>query len=401
MHVRMSAILVFVTLSVALISNAVAADFKIHQTPNGKFSFTDIELTGLIAPGDETQFKSIYGPIAKTFKDIGDEQSIRIFLNSAGGSYVEGLLLGRFFHQSGLATYVRAGDACFSACAMAFLGGTFLGTSGGWGPSRHLELGSRLGFHSFYYAGHANGLLPAEGIDMGKVLTLLAVGYAAELEIDMQFVIDSLNTHSDDILLVNTAGLLGSLKIKTTGIAPQQRVPDEAAVNLCNSATDWKRPVNTRGISTSPDPLTRRGGTAPAVIGHMTAKDLMHHMMEVLVAADYLRGPITDLVRGALKNGNPEAIARIFGDLDKLEILPSLNGAGRIIHVSGFEYGHGFWVSDCYVVPHNEGTSNLSVDAILQSAQMGRSFETKKFSMEGTVIYGLSNPNEVLLRNTH
>jgi hypothetical protein len=279
---------------------------------------------------------------------------------------------------------------------MAFLGGTFLGTSGGWGPSRHLEIGARLGFHSFYYAGSAVGLQTAEGVDVGKVLTLLAVGYAAELKIDMQFVIDSLNTRSDDLLLVNTAGLLQSLKIEVTGIAPQKIVTDEAAVNLCNSATEWKRPVNMRGVNASPDPLTLRGGTTPAAIEHVTAKDLMRHMIEVFVAADYLHGPVIDLIRAVVKTGKPDDIANIFQDLDRLEILPSLNGAGRIVHISGFDYGHGFWVSDCYVIPHNEGTDDLSVDVILQSAQIGRSFEMKHFSKSGTVIYELFDPKTVV-----
>src|SRR5207245_7300194 len=141
----------------------------------------------------------------------------------------------------------------------------------------------------------------------------------------------------------------------------------------------------------SPDPLTLYGGAAPALIDHVSAKDLMLHMIEVLVAADYLHGPVTDLIRAVLKTGKSEDIPNIFGDLDKLEILPSLNGAGRIVHISVFDYGHGFWVSDCYVIPHNEGTDNLSVDVILQSAQIGRSFETKHFSQSGTVIYEMFN----------
>src|SRR5437870_8983810 len=105
-------------LSACLIGNASAADFDVHRTPNG------IEIKGIIVPGDTAKFQAIYEPIAKTFTNIGDEQSVRIFFDSPGGSYIEGLLLGRYLHRSGLGTYIRRGDACFSACAMAFLGGT-------------------------------------------------------------------------------------------------------------------------------------------------------------------------------------------------------------------------------------------------------------------------------------
>jgi hypothetical protein len=124
-------------------------------------------------------------------------------------------------------------------------------------------------------------------------------------------------------------------------------------------------------------------------------------MVEVLVAADYLHGPVTDLLRAVLRTGKPEDIANIFGDLDRLEILPSLNGARRVVHISGFDYGHGFWVSDCYVIPHNERTDDLSVDVILQSAQIGRSFETKHFSKSGTVIYELYDPKTVVFHRAN
>jgi hypothetical protein len=75
--------------------------------------------------------------------------SSSINLNSDGGSLAEGIKLGRLIRQSQLFTYVgRSGDKiydiksgeCYSACALAFLGGVF----------RFNHKGSLYGVHRFY-----------------------------------------------------------------------------------------------------------------------------------------------------------------------------------------------------------------------------------------------------------
>ena len=47
-------------------------------------------------------------------------------LDSHGGSYLEGIALGRLFHNNGYGTLVKAQGHCYSAAAFAFLGGSFL-----------------------------------------------------------------------------------------------------------------------------------------------------------------------------------------------------------------------------------------------------------------------------------
>jgi hypothetical protein len=75
--------------------------------------------------------------------------SSSINLNSDGGSLAEGIKLGRLIRQSQFFTYVgRSGDKiydiksgeCYSACALAFLGGVF----------RFNHKGSLYGVHRFY-----------------------------------------------------------------------------------------------------------------------------------------------------------------------------------------------------------------------------------------------------------
>lgn len=88
-------------------------------------------------------------------KDLFDGSEFIVALNSNGGNLNSGLELGRMIRENDLDTtvahYPYAGKkhpdshsvypgACFSSCALAFLGGN----------RRLLERGSRLGFHQFF-----------------------------------------------------------------------------------------------------------------------------------------------------------------------------------------------------------------------------------------------------------
>jgi hypothetical protein len=73
-------------------------------------------------------------------------KSIAVILNSPGGSLEEGLKLGRFFHRARISTFVLGyGGGCYSACAIAFLGGRDRDGR----PSRVKMTGGNLGFHQF------------------------------------------------------------------------------------------------------------------------------------------------------------------------------------------------------------------------------------------------------------
>jgi len=74
-------------------------------------------------------------------------QTVAVILNSPGGNLDEAMKLGRFFHRAHISTFVLGyGGGCYSACAMAFLGGT--GRDGK--PSRVKMTGGNLGFHQFH-----------------------------------------------------------------------------------------------------------------------------------------------------------------------------------------------------------------------------------------------------------
>ncbi len=116
-------------------------------------------LEGDIVEGDS-------GRVAEALRkaDVSPQQDpwrrIVIALNSSGGEFHEGIDLAIIFRRLGLATVIRSGDACYSACAIAFLGGVDLPkdpTPVGENdplpsqkPSRSLEKDARLGFHAPY-----------------------------------------------------------------------------------------------------------------------------------------------------------------------------------------------------------------------------------------------------------
>ena len=85
-------------------------------------------------------------------------------LTSEGGNYVEGLLMAHFFRENAIATWVKTGSHCYSACAFAFLGGSgrsFAPTTGAY-IDRTIEPGATLGFHAPYATSEALGDLVAQ-----------------------------------------------------------------------------------------------------------------------------------------------------------------------------------------------------------------------------------------------
>ena len=64
-----------------------------------------------------------------------------LVLNSKGGSVVSALAMGRIIREQGMATMVKPGDICMSACAYLFLGG----------DERFAPKGAALGMHRFRF----------------------------------------------------------------------------------------------------------------------------------------------------------------------------------------------------------------------------------------------------------
>ncbi|BBU58219.1 hypothetical protein KU6B_44840 [Mameliella alba] len=114
------------------------------------FGDCNLRFDGVIEPGDLMR---------ATQEDVLGGFNARICLNSPGGSLAEVLNFlkaansdtGGFF----FGTRVRTGDECLSSCAILFMFGQAFGANSPY-PSRQLEPGARLGFHSPFIRDGAN-----------------------------------------------------------------------------------------------------------------------------------------------------------------------------------------------------------------------------------------------------
>ncbi|MQX01383.1 hypothetical protein [Sinorhizobium meliloti] len=114
-----------------------------------------IIVTGSIERGD-----------AQRFKDYWDENAYDSFrfivsLDSPGGSLVDGIEIGQFIRKNGAHTEVRrysgeipgryreelSSAECYSACALAFMGGV----------EREVADDGKIGFHQFYGGSSSSG----------------------------------------------------------------------------------------------------------------------------------------------------------------------------------------------------------------------------------------------------
>jgi hypothetical protein len=256
---------------------------------------------------------------------------------------------------------------------------------GGWGPDRVVEVGAKVGFHSFYSsATDTVGL--GEGIEQGKRLAMILADYATALRIAMNFIIESLKHGPDELLLLQTIQNFRDLKIKVLSIAPVTELTIEGTIIAANYTTNWKRPVS----------LGPRDGETLAIAQQLTADEFRRNILKHLVAPAYCHGPVTDLIKATVRAGNSPEISELFEDAKRLNAAPFTSAAEgcKIFHVRGFEYGALFYVTDCYVVPSNEGSANLALSVVAVLFQ--NHLETIGYSHAGDILYEVHSPKTLL-----
>jgi hypothetical protein len=129
------------TAAMLLGANAGSAlEFARH--PSDSDTVNAIEVKGKVEPGDAVALQAY---IAK----LPIKRVTTVHLHSLGGSFDEGMALGRYFHRARIRTVVAGtGVTCTSACTTAFLGGRDAETGKPW---RAKGSTASLGFHSFRY----------------------------------------------------------------------------------------------------------------------------------------------------------------------------------------------------------------------------------------------------------
>jgi len=345
-----------------------------------------VSLTGEILPGDAKRFVQFVDQICEKYEKPEEPFAITTALNSCGGDYCEGLLLGDLFHCRGYATLVRSDAECYSAAALAFLGGAYLGAVGGWGADRTLELGGVIGFHGFYSDSLESASL-SHGMEQGKILSILVMNYATALRVDMDFMAEGLEKGPTELLVLRTVGQFRKLGIKLRGTVRTPLLTDEGAVNVANYATGWRRPIA----------LAPRGSEAHAVVQHLTAQDYRRFALRRLVDQSTQGGALIEMIQKVARLGDDLAVSTVYRDLELVNAVPYLGAedAGRVVHVSGFDFGGGFYATDCFIKPSNESTSDLGVTVAVWHTS--NYFMTASYSHTGDCLYEVRRPDEVVV----
>lgn len=119
------------------ISIAAAGDLRMAAELSG----CDYLFSGIVEDGDAKQIETVIPATA---------EGVILCLDSPGGSYIEGIrMFYAIWFKDSIETRVRNGHSCFSACALAFQGGSrVVGTGLIRGKFASIEPGARLGFHA-------------------------------------------------------------------------------------------------------------------------------------------------------------------------------------------------------------------------------------------------------------
>ncbi|TNE62523.1 MAG: hypothetical protein EP341_00200 [Sphingomonadales bacterium] len=123
----------------ALIQVSVAAAGELRAVPDTLGC--DYLFTGTVDVGDAKRIEAAIRPSA---------DGVTLCLDSPGGSYLEGIrMFYAIWHKDSIETRVLKGSSCFSACALAFQGGSRVVGSGAIRAKfASIEPGGRLGFHA-------------------------------------------------------------------------------------------------------------------------------------------------------------------------------------------------------------------------------------------------------------
>jgi hypothetical protein len=147
-----------------------------------------------------------------------------VYLDSPGGAAVAGMEIGRVFRKHHLRTDIGkpAGNnqtlpaGCFSACALAYLGGEF----------RYLTKGSRYGVHRFSFSSKS-----AHDAELAQILSAAEVDYIRSMGVDPSLLTLSAATSAQDIFEPSEQQLL-DLGVVNYGRTPAIWTIESAAVGL-------------------------------------------------------------------------------------------------------------------------------------------------------------------------
>jgi hypothetical protein len=206
---------------------------------------TVIRMTGIIERGDADALRLTLEQIrAKAARSAGGTLAT-VELSSYGGDVFEGVAIGYLLREFAAGSMVRSNDVCFSACALAFLGGSAAGAAAEVGPWRTIELGGQVGFHNVWLnqRGLRNSALeePARaanaGFEVARAGASLIVRYAIDMGIDAAFAARLLGRPTEQFEYVATPATMVELQTCLAEPVPVTASAAQQAENICSHAT--------------------------------------------------------------------------------------------------------------------------------------------------------------------
>lgn len=194
-------------------SAASEGSLRISLVPPGLYEIASgtnawhVYLDGVIEPGADKR-------VERELSRISDSV-IEVHLNSPGGDFLTGIQLGRLFRAKSAWTHIgRQGTGampdpgeCYSACAMAYLGGYY----------RFGTPGSKYGVHRTWKDGTATN----SDFDVGQVISAAIAAYIREMGIDSRL-LDLTVTAGRDQLYVLSESEQRALRVVNEGRAPSE-----------------------------------------------------------------------------------------------------------------------------------------------------------------------------------
>ncbi len=308
-------------------------------TPKAPLVAHTLRITGPFQQGDGDKLRSMLAGLKAKTSRISGQPLATAELSSSGGDLFEGLKVGYLLREYEVATLVRKGDICLSACAMAFLGGTASRMPPAPLPSRTIEIGGQVGFHNFTLdatvvqnetKGDATAGI-ARGFGLGRAGASALIRYAADLGVDPGFIAQLLARPPDTWIYINTNEMF-----LTAGACPSGREPplgriEQQAVNVCNHASG-------------------EAGVAEASQARpVTPRDAKRYLLEQVqrhIERVNIKGPLVGQLAGVLASKDDRLIDSVYSDLRAAGItLPEQ--VGRSFIVSGYAFGE--LQAECHV----------------------------------------------------
>lgn len=308
-------------------------------TPKAPIIAHTLRVTGRFEQGDGDKLRVMLAALKARTTRIANQPLATAELSSSGGDLFESLKVGYLFREYEVATLVRKGDICLSACAMAFLGGTASRMPPLPVPSRTIEIGGQVGFHNFtldatVVQNETKGDTTAgiaRGFGLGRAGASALIRYAADLGVDAGFIAQLLVRPPDTWLYIDTNEMFLTVGACPSGPEPPLGRLEQQAVNVCNHAS---------------------GGASMAEASQarpVTARDAKRYLLEQVqrnIQSTNVKGPLVGQLAGVLASRDDRLIDNVYSDLRAAGIaLPE--PAGRSFMVSGYAFGE--LQAECHV----------------------------------------------------